>query len=218
MAQENQKSKAVAYCRISTPTLLHGQSIENQLEPIKAFALARGFDLVHSYSDEVSGSTERRRGLDQMVVDAKKGQFKVLIVMEISRLARDVRHLLNLLHSLDEIGVSVISIREGIEFNSTMGRAMVAMIGILMSVERDLLRERIRTALAVKKLTAQRTNNGWRCGRPPLDNLVLAQVATLRSQGMSVRQIAKQLGLGKTTVSRALAGPKPSKKSDGKNE
>jgi DNA invertase Pin-like site-specific DNA recombinase len=169
--------------------------------------MARGFNLEKTYSDEgISGATEKRKGLDQMLADAKRGHFKVLIVMEISRLARDVRHLLNLLHQLDEIGVAVISIREGIEFNSTMGRAMVAMIGILMSVERDLLRERIKTALAVKKMTAQKTGNGWRCGRPPLSKEVQDKILILRKSGMSIRAISRELGIGKTSAERAIRG------------
>ncbi len=192
--------------QISTPTAVHGQSVDNQIEPIKAFALARGFSIENIYSDEVSGATERRKGLDQMVADAKKGKFKVLIVMEISRLARDVRHLLNLLHDLDGIGCTVVSIREGIEFNSVMGRAMVAMIGILMSVERDLLKERIKSALAVKKMLAEKTGNGWTCGRRPLSKEVHEKVHELRASGKSIRAIAGELQIGKTSVERFLRG------------
>ena len=130
------------YARCSTaPT--KGQDVSNQLTPLRQIAHDRGFQIVHEFCDEgVSGAKERRGGLDAMLASAKKGEFKTLLVMEISRLARDVRHLLNLLHELERIGVSVISIREGFEFDSVMGKAMVAMIGILVSVERELLRER----------------------------------------------------------------------------
>jgi DNA invertase Pin-like site-specific DNA recombinase len=126
--------------------------------------------------------------------------------MEISRLARDVRHLLNLLHELEQIGVSVISIREGIEFQSVMGKALVAMIGIFMSVERDLLRERIRTALATKKLAAQQTGNGWRCGRKPVDTAKVTLTRQLLAQNKSIREVAKIVGLGKSTVERIKKG------------
>lgn len=121
------KIKAAAYGRIST--LVHGQDINNQLEPIKQVAEARGFDLVKIYKDEgISGATERRKGLDLMLADAKRGTFKVLVVMELSRIARDVRHLLNTLHELHQVGVSLVSIREGIEFNDTpFSKGMVAL-------------------------------------------------------------------------------------------
>ena len=163
--------------------------------------------MVGTYCDEgVSGARERRKELDRMVADAKKGKFKTLVVMEISRLARDVRHLLNLLHTLSELGVGVVSIREGVEFNSTFGKAMVAMIGVLVSVERDLLRERIKTALHTKKMTALKNGTNWRMGRPPLQDDLKQKVIGLRKDGLSVRKIAKRLGIGKTSVERILRG------------
>ena len=196
------KVRAASYCRIST--LNHGQDITNQLEPIRQFCQARGFELLAEYSDEgISGATERRKGLDSLLLDARKGKFKTVVVVEISRLARDVRHLLNLLHELNEIGVSVVSIREGIDFNSTMGKAMVSMIGILMQVEKDLLKERIKSALAVKKLTAEKTGNGWRSGRPTKVTPALEQeIINLRKSGLSIRQIARKLSISKTSVLR----------------
>ena len=197
---------AAAYCRIST--LIHGQDIKNQLVPIRDFASARGFRLTAEFCDEgISGAKERRPALDAMLADAKLGKFKTLIVMEISRLARDVRHLLNLLHELDRIGVSVVSIREGIEFNSVMGRAMIAIIGILVSVERELLRERIKTALQTKRLAAEQAGKHFSIGRPRILNpTVEAEIVSLRAKGLSIRQIVQAMNkrVGRTTVERVL--------------
>jgi DNA invertase Pin-like site-specific DNA recombinase len=203
MALPIQKVKAAAYGRIST--LVHGQDINNQLEPIRQVAEARGFDLVKVYKDEgISGATERRKGLDLMLADAKRGAFKVLVVMELSRIARDVRHLLNTLHELQQVGVSLVSIREGIEFNdSPFAKGMVTMIGLLVTIERDLLRDRIKTALAVRKQAAAISGSGWRCGRPPKINPELIDaVKTLRASGSSIRQTASALNVSKTTVLR----------------
>lgn len=156
--------KAAGYGRVSTA--VHGQDINNQLEPIRQVAQSRGFELVKLYEDQgVSGATERRKGLDAMLADARRGTFKVLVVMELSRIARDVRHLLNTLHELNQVGVSLISIREGLEFNdSPFSKGMITMIGLLATIERDLIRDRIKTALAIRKQTAAVT--GWKCGRP----------------------------------------------------
>lgn len=195
------RPKAAAYGRIST--VVHGQDLANQIEPIKQVAAARGFDLVKVYTDEgISGATERRKGLDDMIAAARRGEFKVLIVMEISRIARDVRHLLNVLHELSQVGVSLVSIREGIEFNdSPFSKGMVTMIGLLTTVERDLLRDRIKTALAIRKQTSATT--GWRCGRPSKVNAELIDaVQKLRASGSSIRQTAKAVGISKTTVLR----------------
>lgn len=203
MASTTQKTRAAAYGRIST--LVHGQDIQNQLEPIRQVAEARGFDLVKIYKDEgISGATERRKGLDLMLADARRGTFKVLVVMELSRIARDVRHLLNTLHELQQVGVSLVSIREGIEFNdSPFAKGMVTMIGLLVTIERDLLRDRIKTALAIRKQTAAATGSNWRCGRPPKINPELIDsVKKLRASGSSIRQTAKALNVSKTTVLR----------------
>lgn len=195
------RPRAAAYGRIST--VVHGQDLANQIEPIKQVADARGFDLVKIYTDEgISGATERRKGLDTMIADAKRGVFKVLIVVEISRIARDVRHLLNTLHELHQVGVSLVSIREGIEFNdSPFSKGMVTMIGLLVTIERELLRDRIRTALAVRKAAAATT--GWKCGRPSKITPELIDAAKkLRASGSSVRATAKALGVSKSTVLR----------------
>lgn len=204
MTSPNKKIKVAAYVRIST--LVHGQDVENQIQPIKQLAEARGWDLVKIYKDEgVSGSTERRKGLDLMLADSKRaGSFKILVVMELSRVARDVRHLLNTLHSLQETGISLVSIREGIEFNDTpFSKGMVTMIGLLATIERDLLRDRIKTALSVRKQTAAITGSGWRCGRPPkITPELIDAVNKLRAAGSSIRQTAKALNVSKTTVLR----------------
>lgn len=203
MTSPDQKTKVAAYGRIST--LVHGQDLQNQIQPIKQLAEARGFDLVKIYTDEgISGATERRKGLDLMLADAKRGVFKVLIVMELSRIARDVRHLLNTLHELQQVGVSLLSIREGIEFNnSPFAKGMVTMIGLLVTIERDLLRDRIKTSLAVRKQAAIATGSNWRCGRPSKINPELIDaVKKLRAAGSSIRQTAKALNVSKTTVLR----------------
>lgn len=198
-----EKVKAAAYGRIST--LVHGQDVQNQIEPIKQLAQARGFDLVKIYKDEgISGATERRKGLDLMLADAKRGAFKVLIVMELSRIARDVRHLLNTLHELNQVGVSLVSIREGIEFSDTpFSKGMVTMIGLLATIERDLLRDRIKTALAIRKQTAAIT--GWKTGRPTkITKEIETEILQLRTSGLSIREIAKRMSLSKTAILRVV--------------
>ena len=198
-----EQPKAAAYCRIST--VVHGQDINNQVEPIRKMAKARGFDLVKVYKDEgISGATERRKGLDQLLADARRGTFKILVVMELSRIARDVRHLLNTLHELTQVGVTLVSIREGIEFNdSPFSKGMVTMVGLLATIERDLLRDRIKTALAIRKQNSAIT--GWKCGRPSkITSSIEKEIIKLRTEGLSIREIAKRLSLSKTAILRVV--------------
>ena len=203
-SNEKESIKVAIYSRIST--LVHGQSTQNQTKPLEEYINARGFTLVESYKDEgISGTRSSRPGLDRLMADARRGKFKVVVVMEISRLARDVRHLLNFLHDLSELDVSVVSLREGIDFSGAFGKAMVAIIGALVTVERDLLSERIKTALAVKKMAAQQDGTSWRCGRPIIATSdVSMKVIALRSQGVSIRNIAKATAVSTATVQRIL--------------
>ncbi|MGK5087938.1 recombinase family protein [Bdellovibrionota bacterium FG-2] len=201
MENRNHKIKVCAYARVST---LLGQDPENQLVGIRQFAQARGFDLTREYVDEgISGARERRPGLDNLIKDGRAGKFKVVIVSGIDRLGRNTRHLLNLITELEAYGVSLISLRESIDFTTPMGRAALTILGAIAELERELTRERIKTALAVKKLTAQRTGNGWRCGRPLLATPVLAaRVIGLRNEGLSIRGIKGALegAISTTTI------------------
>lgn len=187
-----------------TSTLTHGQDINNQKIPIEQAASARGFELVAFYEDRgVSGTKERRKGLDAVMADAKRGRFKVLIVAELSRIARDTRHLLNVLFELSEVNVTLISLRENLTIDdSPFARGMVTLCGLVVSLEAELLRDRIKSALAIRKQSAALT--GWRCGRPPkINEDMINAVEKLRASGSSIRQTAKALGVSKTTVLRA---------------
>ncbi len=185
--------KSVAYARVST--VLQGQDPEHQLVPIRDIAKSRGYTLVAEYVDRISGTTptEKRKALDELVKQARQGKFKVVIIYALDRLGRDLRHLLNLLHELDALGITVVSIRESLDFGSPMGRACIALIGIMSQLEREWISQRIKTALAVKKLTAQQTGSGWRAGRPELDQSIVTEVIALRDSGLSYRAIRKHL-------------------------
>lgn len=206
------KIKAVAYARVST---LLGQDPEHQLISIRQLALARNFDITVEYVDKgISGTKDRRPGLDELVKAARAGKFKILLIYSIDRLARDTRHLLNLIHELNHYGISLISIRESIDFSTPMGQATLTILGAVSALERNLIAERIRTALAAKKLIAQQNNSTWRCGRPSiLNEQVIARVRELRTKGHSIRNIARMMEISKASVERAIkaAALKPMK-------
>lgn len=196
--------KAAVYARVST---LLGQDPEIQTSQIKQFTDSRGFTVAGVYIDKgISGSKERRPGLDKMVKDARMGRFNVIVIAAIDRLARDTRHLLNLICELNHYGISVISLRESIDFSTPVGQATLTIIGAVAQLEKELIRERIKNALAAKKLAAEKTGSGWRCGRPVKVNPdVKKAVFELRAAGVSIRNIAKRLQIAKSSVQRVLA-------------
>jgi DNA invertase Pin-like site-specific DNA recombinase len=197
--------KAAIYARVST---LLGQDPENQLAPLRQLAAVRKFTVTGEFVDKgQSGAKERRPALDELVKAARKGAFKVILISGIDRLARDTRHLLNLIHELEACGVALISIRENIDFTSPMGKAVLAVLGAMAALERDLIAERVKVALAVGKEKAQKAGRRWKHGRPPaLTEGQLTQARKLRAAGHSIRKIAAALGgkVSSTAVHRAL--------------
>lgn len=195
----------MAYARVST---LLNQNPENQLISMRRFASARGFNLVQEYVDKgVSGAKESRPALDQLAKDAMHGKFKIVLVAGIDRLARDTRHLLNLLHQLNSYGVSVISLRESLDFTTPMGQAALTILGAIAQLERELIRERIRTALAAKKLAAQSKGQSWKCGRPSvITKELVQQVLGMKDAGMSIRSMerALQKRISRTSIEKIL--------------
>lgn len=137
--------------------------------------------------------------------DAKRGMFSVVIIYSIDRLGRSTRHLLNLIEELRHLNVSIISLRESIDFTTPSGQMSLAVLAAVSQLESQLISERIRTALAVKRAIAMKTGNGWKCGRPSLEKGIEERVISLRAQGKSIREISKEIGsVSKSSVSRIL--------------
>lgn len=195
--------KAVAYARVST---LLGQDVQHQLVGLRELASQRDFVLLTEYIDEgISGTSERRPGLDRLVKDARRGLFSIVLIHSIDRLGRSTKHLLNLMEELRQYNVSLISVREALDFTTPYGQLALTMLSAVSQLEVQLTSERIKTALAVKKAIAAKTGNGWRCGRPSLNPDIEVEVIKLKAQGYSVRKISSTLGnVSKSSVVRIL--------------
>jgi DNA invertase Pin-like site-specific DNA recombinase len=205
-------SRVAVYARVST---LLGQDPENQLIPIRELASNRKFDIVEEFVDiGVSGSKDKRPALDRLLKAAKQGKFKFLVIYSIDRLGRSTKHLLTLIEELKHLGISIISIREALDFSTPVGQMSLTVLSAVAQLERELISERIKTALAVKKKLSNDSGSGWKCGRPALSQEIEEKILELRSKGLSVREISKALGnVSKSSVSRLikLASQKPSK-------
>jgi hypothetical protein len=95
--------KTVAlYLRVSSVD----QHPETQLYDLRAMAQQRGFQIVAEYTDRISGTKARRPGLDELLRDARRGRFQVLLVWASDRIARSVRHFFEV---LDELNISTSS-------------------------------------------------------------------------------------------------------------
>jgi DNA invertase Pin-like site-specific DNA recombinase len=190
-AQE--RRKAAIYTRVST----FEQHPETQLHDLRQLALQRGFTLVGEFTDRVSGVPTRRPGLDELLRAARRREFDVLLVWSSDRLARSVRHFLELLEEFHHLGIEFVSFREAIDTGGELGRAVVVIIGAIAELERNLIIERVRAGMRRAKL------EGRRIGRRPL-TVDRSALRADRARGLSLSQIAKLHGISRTSVCRLL--------------
>lgn len=197
------------YARCST---LLNQNPENQLIHLRELAKARGFTIIREFVDHgISGAKDKRPALDELVQLARNGKFSLVLTASIDRLARDTRHLLNLIDELSHYGVAIISQREGLDFSTPIGKATLTIIGAIAALERELIRERIKNSLAAKKLAGERSGIPFKIGRPPkVDSSIELKVLELKAKGLSVRAIAGATSIGKSSVLRILKAKKGS--------
>jgi DNA invertase Pin-like site-specific DNA recombinase len=185
--------RAALYARVST----WDQHPEMQLHELRTLAAQRGLEIVEEYVDRISGAKAKRPGLDQMMADARSGRFDVVLVWAFDRLARSVRHFLEVLDELNHLEIAFVSLREQVDSAGPLGRAMVVIIGAIAELERSLIVERVRAGMRRAKL------EGRRLGRPPL-NVDRDALIRDRNRGQSLKQIAKLHGISKASVVRVL--------------
>jgi DNA invertase Pin-like site-specific DNA recombinase len=185
--------RAALYMRVSTLD----QHPESQLHDLRQMASQRGFEIVHEFTDKISGTKARRPGLDAMMADARRGRFDVVVVWASDRIARSVKHFLDVLDELSRLNIEYVSFRENIDTGGPLGRAIIIIVGAVAELERNLIIERVRAGMRRARL------EGRHIGRNPLQ-LDNAGIQRDRQQGMSLRQIAKGHRISTATVQRVL--------------
>jgi len=182
------------------------QHPETQLLDLQQMAAQRGYEVVKQYTDRISGAKARRPGLDELMHDARRGNFDVVLVWASDRIARSVRHFLEVLDDLNRLNIEFVSFREQIDTGGPLGRAIVVIIGAIAELERNLIIERVRAGMRRAKL------EGRPIGRQPLD-LDREAIRRDRRLGQSLGKIAREHGISRATVHRVVhdAAPDPQK-------
>jgi DNA invertase Pin-like site-specific DNA recombinase len=181
--------RAAIYARVSTLD----QEPENQLQELRRYLQARGWSAVEYVDRGVSGAKDRRPALDQLVTDARRRRFDVLVCWRLDRLGRNLKHLITLLDELQALGVAFVSLAEGIDATTPAGKLQLHILGAIAEFERERIRERVLAGLERAR------RDGKRLGRPrirvPLERLQ-------RVDGLSSAIAAERLGVSRSTVKR----------------
>jgi DNA invertase Pin-like site-specific DNA recombinase len=185
--------RTALYLRVSTIDQNH----ETQRLDLRALAAQRGYEIVEEYSDMVSGAKAKRPGLDRLMADARRGKFDIVMVWAFDRMARSVKHFLEVLDELTHLNVEFVSFRENVDTGGPLGRAMITIIGAIAELERSLIVERVRAGMRRAKL------EGRRLGRAPLD-IDRDAIIRDRQRGLSLGELAKTHRISRTSVGRVL--------------
>ena len=208
----------VGYVRVSTEDQGElGVGLDAQRDAIRAACAARKWQLVAIHQDVASGKElTRRPGLDAAMAVIHGGEASGLVVAKLDRLSRSVVDAALTIERAKREGWNLVALDLGVDFSTAAGEAMANMTAVFAQLERRLIGERTRAALAVKKA------QGVRLGRPPLlSAAVRKRITRERAAGAGWTAIATRLNADRvptahggvrwypSTVRNVVAGAAP---------
>ena len=189
------EKRIAIYARVSTKR----QDCENQLHKLDKYMQRACLQdaVVGRYTDHaVSGRKQGRPGLKALQDAVTRREVNTVLVVGLDRLARNLRHMVNLLHEWSELGVQVVSLREAIDTSTPMGRAMIQLSGIFAEMEAELTRERVIAGLELAR------SRGKHPGQRPLPNRKKHAMYEMILDGTPEAEICVRLDVGKGSVYR----------------
>jgi DNA invertase Pin-like site-specific DNA recombinase len=187
--------RAAIYARVSTN---NGQNPEMQLEEVRQYCARREMTIVREYVDKgISGAKEHRPALDLLIADCRRRTVDCVVVYRYDRFARSLRQLVNALEEFRSLGIDFISLHEGVDTSTPNGRLVFGIFASIAEFERELIRDRVRSGIALAK------SRGKRLGRPRVV-VDCMRIACLRKEGRSWAEICDALDISKGTAQRAV--------------
>lgn len=186
MTETAPQNRPVGYARVST----YGQTLDAQLDQLRAAGCAA------VYREKATGARAERRELQRMLKALAPGD--VVTVTRIDRLARSTFDLFSIVRRVVDAGGQFRSLAEPWADSSTStGRLMLAVLGGLADVERDLIRTRTAEGRSRAK------GRGQHMGRPPaLTARQAAEARRRRRDGATLKELADSYNVSKATISR----------------
>jgi DNA invertase Pin-like site-specific DNA recombinase len=141
-----------------------------------------------------------------MMKDIRQRKVDVIVIWALDRLARSLKHLLTIAEECKALGVDIVCLKQNIDTTLPAGRLTFQVLGAVAEFEREMLRERVKAGMAQAK------RSGKRIGRPALRHFGSNDVEhlhSLRTEGRSVRRLAKEFGTTQWMVSKLLCASQP---------
>jgi len=189
------KKAGAIYARVSTDR----QTVDMQIHELKEYVKRRGWNLYREFIDQgYSGSDTKRPAFQEMMNEAKKRKFDVLLVWKLDRLSRSMKDLVMVLNELGGLGIGFVSYDNNLDTSTPTGKLVFHVIGAVAEFEKDIIKERVKAGLE----NARR--KGKKLGRPGVDDSVIETARALREEGRSFRKIGKELGISEGVVRQRL--------------
>jgi len=138
-----------------------------------------------------------------MCQDAFLKKFDIIIGWDVSRFGRSMKEFVHFLSDMDDKGIGVIAVKNGLDTSSSSGRMMMKLIGVLEEWNREMLVERTNAGLA------RTVANGTKLGRKSvLTPSIKRRVTELKEGGLSIRKISDEIGINRGAIQRFLSDTK----------
>lgn len=178
----------IGYARISTSE----QNLDLQLDALNKHSCEKIF------TDKLSGRNDNREGLSNAFANARSGD--IICVWRLDRLARSLKHLIDIMINLEQKKIGLISITENIDTQTPGGKLVFHIFGAIAQFETDLIRQRTMAGLEAAR------SRGKIGGRPSKLNATNSDqfIELTKNENFTKGDIAKLLGISKATVYRRL--------------
>jgi DNA invertase Pin-like site-specific DNA recombinase len=195
------RKRAGIYVRVSTTE----QETGLQERELREYCERHGWESILYRDRGQSGAKQDRPALNSLLSDLRKRKVDVILVWSLDRLARSLKQLLTISEECRSLGVDLVSLRQNIDTTLPAGRLTFQILGAVAEFERELLRERVKSGMA------QARRAGKRIGRPALRHFgpgELERIRLLRTEGTSVRKLAKNFATTQWMIAKLVAASK----------
>src|SRR5215471_1785361 len=186
------------YARVSTTD----QDCSQQLRELGDYAAARRWDIQGEYVDQaISGTKDSRPAMNRLMEAARRRTVDAIVCWKIDRWGRSMPGFISSVQELRSLGVRFIAVTQGIDTDESnpTSRLMLNLLAAFAEFERELIVERTRAGL-------QRARREGRIGGRPRVIVDRVRVEQMDAEGMTMREIADDLGISAASVCRILKG------------
>lgn len=211
----------VGYLRCSSVVQVNdGETLDRQRISIHGYCQLRNLDQARFIQDEaVSGFKENRPGIAEIIALVKSGKVSAVIVADLSRLSRSVKHTLELIDLFTKHGVTFVSLNEDIRTDTAMGKFFLSLCAAFNQMYRDSISEKAKACWRHKRSKNEKGPGSVPYGYSvvgkhlvpdDLEQGVIQEIVRLASNGKTTCEIATSLtGAGiQTKTGKAVWNPR----------